>query len=281
MVSARKRGQLGKTGSSRSVGCRKSGKRGYLGRTDFCRQFVQEVCLWAETETQQGHEIIREDLLVEFERRLASAALFAEEEDAAGLLTPESQKEFSAWNSKFKGLRNCSATRLWQGRYLVTKSGFVDRAKQRTTSMSPLEERSAMEAGWKFWDFVLWLAGCGTAKDLEPWLHQPDRAVTERREAVLSFSDQIPVWLMPTGSKRLMPVSVNRERTRAKRLRVSRAKAAAGEKQSGASEVQPRTLVTCSGTASNSRARFTLIARQLVKNYFDYSQEPQGHTEVR
>ena len=76
-----------------------------------------------------------------------------------------------------------------------------------------------------------------------------------------------------------MPQTVNQQRTAAKRARVSRAQAAAGQLQTEAAGSQPRTLVTCSGTASNTRTRFTLIARQLVRRYFDYSKEPEGHTE--
>ena len=43
-----------------------------------------------------------------------------------------------------------------------------------------------------------------------------------------------------------------------------------------AADNQPRQLTTAAGNPGNSRARYTLIARQLTEGYFDDSREPIG-----
>ena len=50
----------------KSKGCRLPGKRGYLGRTDHCRELVLKTQAWAEAEQAQGHTLARLDLLRQF-----------------------------------------------------------------------------------------------------------------------------------------------------------------------------------------------------------------------
>ena len=61
-----------------------------------------------------------------------------------------------------------------------------------------------MQTGWRWWDFMIWLAGCADSQDLSRWVAQPEQFVLGRRETVLTFSDQIPVWLCPQAGKVLV-----------------------------------------------------------------------------
>ena len=134
--------------------------------------------------------------------------------------------------------------------------------------------------GWQHWDRLLWIAGCSKAEDLKDYVLQPERWVVERRQAVISMSDQIPVWLMPAGDRKLVSQSHIRRCGKARKLRASRAQIASGqvqtEEQQGHAEKQPRQLICNAGTPGNAKARFTLVARQLVEHYFDEQCLPQG-----
>ena len=73
-------------------GCRKPGDRGYLGRTDHCRQFVLQVAVWAELEESQGHQLFRPDLVRHPSQLLDSAILFADEDVADSTSNPDKKK---------------------------------------------------------------------------------------------------------------------------------------------------------------------------------------------
>ena len=48
------------------------------------------------------------------------------------------------------------------------------------------------------------------------------------------------------------------------------------EEQQGHAEEQPGQLICNAGTPGNAKARFTLVARQLVEHYFDEQCPPTG-----
>jgi hypothetical protein len=111
---------------------------------------------------------------------------------------------------------------------------------------------------------------------MRPYVQNPERWVVERPSTVISCSDQVPVWLKASPDDALQPKSTVEGRRLAKRQRTSRQKVAAGEKQTDAAALQPRTTVRTPGNPANSRYRVTLVARQLVLNYFDERQCPKG-----
>ena len=51
---------------------------------------------------------------------------------------------------------------------------------------------------------MLWLAGCGSSEDLDAWVAQPGQLVLNRRDTVITMSDQIPVWLKPEAGRVLI-----------------------------------------------------------------------------
>jgi hypothetical protein len=189
---------------SDSKGCRKAGARGYLGRTDWCRPLVQAVRVWSEMEAEQGHDLTRQDLYTHFWRLLSSAVAFAEDAKEAGSLSPEQAVELQQLQKKQAKLSSCAAARNWQQRYLVGQCSFAERKKQRTTPLTAEQERQRVRTGWQHFDRLLWLTGCGTAEHLEEYVLQPERWIMQRRRTTISMSDQVPVWLMHTGSRKLV-----------------------------------------------------------------------------
>lgn len=276
---SRKRGErLSKLeAGSRDKGCREAGERGYLGRTDYCRPLVQKTKSWAELEAEQGHELGKADLLKKFRQYLDSAVAMANDAAELGILQPELQKELEHLTKKKQTLDTKQSGRDWQSNYLVGKCGFLDRKKQRTTALSPAQEQERVERGWKHWDFLLHKVGCSQPEELREWVAQPERFYINRKETVISMSDQVPVWLKPETDKRLVLKQTVQASRWAKKKRASRKAVADGAEQNfEAAEAQPRQLVTALGNPSNSRSRFTLVARQLVLNFFDPDREPEG-----
>ena len=68
--------------------------------------------------------------------------------------------------------------------------------------------------------------------------------------------------------KRLMPRKQLQEALAARRTRKRRAAAVAEKTQQADAATQPRRLVCSSGNSANSRCRYTLVCRQLIKHYF-------------
>jgi hypothetical protein len=178
-----------------STGCRKAGSREYLGRTDHCRPFVLATQTWAELEQDQGHQLFRSDLLHRYSDLLDSAIEYDHEAKAAGTFNIDEEKKLAAWLQKQAALFSSKSKRDKQSKFLVAKTGFVERAKQRQTPLSPAQEKERAERGWSHFDYILWLTGCADSPALADWVGQPERFVLNREAIVISQSDQIPVWL--------------------------------------------------------------------------------------
>jgi hypothetical protein len=122
--------------ASGSLGKRMPGKRGYLGPTDYCRQLALAVAVWAQAELNRGHELHRRHLLAEFQDRLAVAVHDALAEQAAGTLLPEQAPFLQVWQHRQAALAGSAKTRERTAKYLTAKTGLVERAKQRPTSLT-------------------------------------------------------------------------------------------------------------------------------------------------
>ncbi len=257
-------------------GQRVPGPRGYLGNTDHTREFVLQVQVYAELEQSQGHTLYRADLTRRFSQLLDSAICFAEDAQADGSFNPDCARQLAAWKQKQAALLR-KDKRDKQGKYLVMKTGFLERSKQRQTPLSVQQEIDRVERSWGHFDTILWLTGCADSPQLSDWIGQPERWVFNRQNTVISMSDQIPVWLKPDAGKVLVHSSIRRASRAAANKRKSRKASAQGEEQDcEAAEDQPRDLTIAAGNPANSRARFTFVARQLILNYYKPDAEPEG-----
>ena len=107
-----------------------------MGRTDHCRQLVLGVQFWALAELDKGHELRRKHLLAELQDRLAVAIHDALQEQADGRLLPEQVPYLKAWQERQKGLADSARKREKAAKILTVKAGFVEKAKQRVTSLT-------------------------------------------------------------------------------------------------------------------------------------------------
>ena len=174
-----------------------------LGRRQFCAPFIRQVEVFASLEEAAGHSLGRQDLFREFSRLLEEALGQAKEAEEAGSVTPELQKDIAAWRTKAVRLQNRKKRDDW-AKYLVAQTGFTERRTNRTTPLSQEEENSRVQSGWKWWDYMIWLAGCADSTSLSRWVAQAEEFVLSRAETALTFSDQIPVWLQPQAGKVLV-----------------------------------------------------------------------------
>ena len=102
------------------------------------------------------------------------------------------------------------------------RTGFVERSTNLQTKLSSDEEQRRLHKHWQLWDLLLWRAGCGSADDLKDYVSQPEQFILHWSETALTFSDQIPVWLKPSGAgKILQPRSVQRLAADTRRRRKS------------------------------------------------------------
>ncbi len=268
--SFRKQGQRHSAWAGRgaSKGCRVAVSGAALGRPNPCQQMVDQVRVWAEVEQENGHELSRQDLLRQFRLYLDSAIHEAVDKQEARTLPPEGLRQ-TRLDESSKARERCAQS-------LLAKTGFVERKKQRTTALTVQEEVGLVEEGWQNFDYLLWKTGCSSPAELRDFVAQPERFVVNRQHTVISMSDQVRVWLKADSGKCLMPLKTFAAVRQAKRRRTSRAVAAAsGEQTEGAAE-QPRTLVCAAGNRANSRARYTLVARQLIYNYYKPDRDPYG-----
>ena len=186
-----------------SKGCRLPGKRGYLGRTDHCRELVLKTQAWAEAEQAAGHALARLDLLRQFRLYLEKAVEQAKqvpEEDQ----TKTEKAKLKVWQERVAKLEQDRRARNRQAIYLAAKTGFSERETNLQTTLSQSEEDRRLAKHWQLYDLLLWRAGCGSKEDLEEYVAQPDRFIEHRKKTVLTFSDQIPVWLKPGGAGKVL-----------------------------------------------------------------------------
>jgi hypothetical protein len=262
-----------------SSGGRRTGSREYLGRTDHCRPFVLATQTWAELEQDQGHQLFRSNLLIRYSDLLDSAIQYDQDAKEAGTFNIDEEAKLAAWLQKQAALNSSKSKRDKQSKYLVAKTGFIERAKQRQTPLTPAQEMERAERGWSHFDYILWLTGCADSPALADWVGQPERFVLNREAIVISQSDQIPVWLKPDAGKPLMSQSLQKAYRASKKGRKSRAAKALEIEVPDDMEgeaAQPRTLALAAGNPANSRARFTFVARQLITKYYSKTQDPEG-----
>jgi hypothetical protein len=247
-----------------------------LGPEQQARGLVEGVKHWADEHEELGFDIFASDLYHEYYRQLKSRLCVYQDEKNEGTFNPDKEAKFKYFKQRLQKLDDSAAARLWQREYLAGKCGMLTRSKQRVTSLSTEQEGLLVRQGWDCWDCLLWKIGCGSEEDLKDYVADAARLCVKSQDTVVSLSDQIPVWIKCDGDRCLVRKSVTTEGRLAKRRRKSRVQVAAGEKQTEKEVEQPQTTKRTPGNTANSRYRVTLIARQLIHNYFRPAADPQG-----
>ena len=121
-----------------SRGCRLPGKRGYLGRTNHCRDLVLKTQAWAEAEAACGHSLAASDLLRQFRLLLANAIDTAKAAQAEAEPTEAAKAQLQHFLKKKARLDESTKARLGQARYLTARTSLLTAAAQ-------LIDRSSMQ----------------------------------------------------------------------------------------------------------------------------------------
>ena len=194
---------------------------------------------------------------------------------AGGALSPEEEKNLSFWILRRKRIQENKKARDKQALFLVSKLGWVERSKQRTTALSTEQEVQLCNEGWAHFDRLLWQTGCAPYSYMKDYVSQPERFRLNSEETVISMSDQVPVWLKPDSGKRLMPRKMLQAAQKQRSQRKRRALAQA-EGQSAEADEQIRSLVCAAVNPASSMSRYTLVARQLIHDYYKVGAVPRG-----
>ncbi len=73
----------------------------------------------------------------------------------------------------------------------------------RMSTLSMEEEEAGVKATWRGFDGALWLASFGDASELVKVVADPAEFMQTRQDAVIGFSDQIPVWVKIARGKQV------------------------------------------------------------------------------
>jgi hypothetical protein len=216
--------------------------------------------------------------LAEFRDRLSVAVADALAEQAAGTLLPEQEPYLKVWQHRLAALAGSAKARETTAKYLTAKTGLVERAKQRTTSLTRQQEVARLNSSWRFFDRVQWLVVAGSQSVEQLALLMRDAAsVQQHRELLtISMSDQIPVWLKPQADRVLQSRAVFQAASQDKKRRTSRQPLAAGTPQTGTKDTRQAPLVRAAGNPASGRWRVSFVARQAITGWLSDAAEPAG-----
>ena len=291
------------SGQRQGKGKRQAGKRGYLGPWDPLREERLAVSAWAHGEEQNGHRLGRMDLFTVFHKMVQfkhdclvelQAACEADqeelpEEDARCL--EFCQKRLAAWQKPRR--RDRAALKL------LKQTGFRERKTNRQTKLIEKEEAARLLRAWRFFDWLNYLVAYGTPDQLGDHVARPEEFMLHRKETVLLFTDQVPVWLkVEAGSlllseRRASDCRAGKRQRQARRVAAKAKAKVLGRPLSGnrravkpaedLEEEEPSGSAATSylqsgpGTTEASRWRATLICRQTVRHFWDAEAEPVGY----
>ncbi|CAJ1449715.1 unnamed protein product [Effrenium voratum] len=233
------------------------------------RRELQNRYALSETAVRNLEKEGVETRLAEFlsHRRDCSQQAYEKREDS---LSQEEQKKLAAWRQKQDSLQNKPKQRRKYQVLLAVKAGLRERTCQTIRNLSQSEVAGRVRTAWRLYDQNLYAAA---QPDVQPELPVHDREswVTHRRETGLTFSDQIPVWLLPPPSKLL--TSVRRLQTAAEQRKVRQEQ----RKNKEPVTVEPQTKTARESPGKPPRWRVSLVARQAVSDYFAPEETPRGH----
>ena len=273
--------------TSKAQGSRVAGAGKQLGRPDRCRVIWMATALWAQYEESQQHLLSLTDLVRDYEYRLQQSIQHREGEEQ---LSAEKLQELQAWRQKLKTLQTKKKQRDKEATKLAARAGLRERSCQQTQNISKEELRKRMEAAWRHYDSQLYKAAQPVVQEDLP-VRDREAWFVNRKQTVLTFSDQIPVWLKPPPGKMLVS-TVRQERALQQRVRKrARKKQAEQLKEEAAGEAAEQQMVAAEEelgepeqpveTAARSpgqapRWRVSFVARQAVEEYFQPDKKPVG-----
>ena len=269
--------------SSQAEGKRVAGPGSILGKKDWLRPIWLQTAVWGQTEEQNGHLLSLTDLMRDYVHRLRTAIETKEK------LGEADSKELAAWRKKLVTLQTNMKQRNREAVKLAARASLRERICTQTQNMSEAELQKRLETAWRLYDSQLFKAAQPVVQaDLE--VRDREAWFIHRKQTVLTFSDQIPVWLKPPPGRMLVSVVRQERALQQRRVKRLRKKQAEQQEQQPAqqsivphteepveAEVPQETAARDAGQAPRWRVSF--IARQAIHGFFEPGRQPEGRVQ--
>ena len=269
--------------------------RGYLGTTDFLHEERRAVAAWAKQEEENGHSLGRSDLFRQFKILTAHKQKVLQE--AAQRLAEEGQelpdfetKALEFCNKRLEAWLKPKA-REKAAKKLLAQTGHRERRTNWRTKLSPEQETEYLHKAWRFFDFLSWLVANGSVEELSDFFAMPEQFRQNYKSTALLFTDQIPVWLkVDSGAtviseEKLSNLRAGQKQRRARRQVAAKRLAALVAGRPVPQDEMPQEpsgkqaacyLTRGPGSTEAARWRISLLARQVIEDFWDPAKTPVG-----
>ena len=157
-----------------------------------------------KNERDNGRYIDSEDLVFEFEGLLLGLQSKLEEEKrVSGSLSLQNELRLIKVQNLTPRLSNISSTRDYWARRLKHVVGARLLKPQRLLNLSLSEEMHRIFQTWKDWDFKMHMICFGSIEWLAQHVKDPEEFRARIKTTVLSWLDQVPLWVKPRCGKQL------------------------------------------------------------------------------
>ena len=153
-------------------------------------------------ERSSGRFIDVEDLIIEFSALLTSMQAKLEAKETVSFLSPFEQRQLQELRRKMPRMHVPSTREYW-GLRMKEVVGARLLKPQRMLSLTLHEEMCRVFETWKDWDWKLYMICFGPMSWLEKQVCDATAFRKNLRNLVLSFSDQVPFWVLVQGAKQL------------------------------------------------------------------------------
>ena len=153
-------------------------------------------------ERSSGRFVDVEDLLLEFEALLTGMQAKLEAKETDSFLSPFERRQLQELRRKMPRMQVPSTREYW-GLRMKAVAGARLLKPQRMLSLTLHEEMCRVFETWKDWDWKLHMVCFGPMSWLEKQVCNATAFRKNLRNLVLSFSDQVPFWVLVKAAKQL------------------------------------------------------------------------------
>jgi hypothetical protein len=162
------------------------------GRKNKFLKFWQQVKTWHTCERLTGVQVDAQDIWLKFSDAATLEIKLLKMWHSKGKLPADQQVWLKELQERMQKLES---NQKYQEVYLdrmMAWGGMKVGRPSRTSSMTLAEEHLNWKVSMKSWDRAVWLAGLGTAEDLEGVIALPAEFINRRADIALVMADQVP-----------------------------------------------------------------------------------------
>ena len=155
-------------------------------------KFWQQVKTWHTCERLTGVQVDTQDIWLKFSDAATLEIKLLKLWHSRGKLPADQQVWLKELQERMQKLES---NQKYQEVYLdrmMAWGGMKVGRPSRTSSMTLAEEHLNWKVSMKSWDRAVWLAGLGTAEDLEGVIALPAEFINRRADIALVMADQVP-----------------------------------------------------------------------------------------